>query len=138
MRSRLLLSLLTVFFTAASTQAQQVCPCVPLSHEWIVTACETWNCAASAVIMANGSADVLTMPSGSDDLKWVVLRRVVVGSAIEPADAPFKLESFTTLAEATARFAAIDGGLSPFLLTAPDGKVVIVMRSTARRRAAGH
>jgi hypothetical protein len=131
----MLLSLAVVIF-ALSGQAQQLCPCVPISHQWIVTACETWNCAVSAAILANGSPDVVTMPSGSDDFKWLVLRRVVTGSATIPDDAPFKLESFSTLTEATSRFAGIEDGLKPMLLTAPDGNVVIVMRSSARRRAA--
>ena len=138
MRPRRLLLLLAVVLIALPGQAQQLCPCVPISHEWIVTACETWNCAASAAILSNGSPDVLTMPSGSDDFKWIVLRRIVTGSATTPADAPFKVESFPTLSEATSRFAGIEDGLKAMLLTAPDGNVVIVMRSSARRRAAGH
>jgi len=139
MRAPHLIMLFAVLLTAAPAgQAQQICPCVPVSHQWIVTACESWNCAVSAAVMANGSPDVLPIPSGSDDYKWVVLRRVVTGSATVPADAPFKVESFLTLAEASARFAAIDGELKPFLFTAPDGNVVIVMRAQpTRRRAAG-
>ena len=102
MRPRRLLLLLAVVLIALPGQAQQLCPCVPISHEWIV------------------------------------LRRIVTGSATTPADAPFKVESFPTLSEATSRFAGIEDGLKPMLLTAPDGNVVIVMRSSARRRAAGH
>jgi len=139
MRPRLLILLLSVTIAAAVPgQAQQLCPCVPISHEWVVTACETWNCAVSAVVLANGSSDVVTMPSGSDDFKYVVLRRVAVGSAIQPADAPFKLESFPTMTEAMSRYAAIDGALKPLLLTAPDGNVVIVTRSQSRHRASAH
>jgi hypothetical protein len=120
-------------------EGQQVCPCVPIAHEWIVDACTSWNCAVAAAIMADGSSDVLPVPSGSDDFKWVVLRRIAVGSAIIPPDAPFRVESFTVLSDAMARFSAIDPDLRPLLFTAPDGSVLIVSRSTAqpRRRATG-
>jgi hypothetical protein len=116
---------------AVTGQAQQVCPCVPLSHEWIVTACDSWNCAAAATVLANGSPDVIAMPSGSDDFKWLVLRRVVSGSVTVSPNEPFKLEMFPALSDAAARFAAVDGALKPMLFTAPDGNVVVVMRATA-------
>jgi hypothetical protein len=118
---------------------QQVCPCVPISHEWIVSACDSWNCAAAAQILANGSSDVLTMPSGSDDFKWVVLRRVASGSAIVSPDAPFKIETFAAMNDAANRFQSINPDLRPLLFTAPDGNVVIVLRSTSlpRQHAVG-
>lgn len=90
----------------------------------------------SAVVLADGSTDVIPMPSGSSDFKWVVLRRTATGSATVPEDAPFKLESFGTLAEASARFAAIDSTLKPFLYTAQDGNIVIVMRAQPEKRRA--
>lgn len=90
----------------------------------------------SAVVLADGSPSVIPMPSGSSDYKWVVLRRVATGSATVPDDAPFKLESFGTLAEASARFAVVDPNLKPFLYTAQDGNVVVVMRAQPERRRA--
>src|SRR4051812_8533209 len=83
---------------------QQVCPCVPLSYQWIVTPCESWNCAAAAMVMGNGDRYVLSMPTASDDFKWVVIKRVVAGSAIVSPDDPFKLESFDGMSAASIRF----------------------------------
>ena len=118
-------------------KGQQVCPCVPIAHEWIVSACESWNCAVAAQLVAEGSPDVLTMPSGSDDFKWVVLRRVATGSAVISPDAPFKIETFTTVTDGANRFQSINPELRPLLLTAPDGHTLVVLRSNIqpRRRA---
>jgi hypothetical protein len=137
--SRPLLLIALIAILPLSASGQQTCPCVPIALEWTVNACPSWNCAAAAAIMADGSPDVLSMPSGSDDFKWVVLRRVAVGSAIESPDAPFKVEAFTTLTEAMNRFQGIGADFRPFLFTAPDGNVLIVSRNTSqpRRRATG-
>jgi hypothetical protein len=123
---------------AVAAEGQEVCPCVPVAHEWIVSACESWNCAASAAIMANGSADVLTMPSGSDDFKWIVIRRVAAGSAIVSPDSPFKVETFQAMLDAANRYVAINPDFRPLLLSAPDGNVLVISRSSSqpRRRAA--
>jgi hypothetical protein len=117
--------------------AQEHCPCVPVTHLWIVNGCESWNCAAAATIMANGDKYFLTLPTNSDDFKWVVVRRVVAGSATVAPDAPFRLESFDGVSDAMSRFDSIDRQFEPMLLTAPDGKFLVVVRSTAvpRKRA---
>jgi len=112
---------------------QQVCPCVPLSYQWIVTSCETWNCAASALVMANGDKYVLAMPTGSDDFKWVVVRRIVAGSATISPDAPFKLDSFDGMAEASSRFDGVSHDLQPMMLSAPDGKFLIITRAAPEK-----
>ena len=139
MTSRAWLLIVLFAVSAVPMRAQQVCPCVPVAHEWIVRECDSWNCAAAATIMANGDPNVLSMPTGSDDFKWVIIRRIPVGSATIPADAPFKIETFSTLATATSRFESITPEFQPMLLTAPDGQILIVSRSAAhpRRRAAG-
>lgn len=119
--------------------AQNACPCVPVTHVWIVEACETWNCAVSAAILANGDKNVLTLPTGSDDLKWIVVRRVPAGSAYVPPDAPFQLETFDGASAATARFSALDQQAQPMMLTAPDGKFLVIMRAPgSRAHAAKH
>src|SRR5689334_14138425 len=86
---------------------QEACPCVPLSHQWIVEACETWHCAAAATVMANGDKYMLALPTNSDDFKWVIVRRVVSGSYIAPANDPFQLESFDGSAAAMSRFSSL-------------------------------
>lgn len=124
---------------AASSRAQEACPCIPLTYEWIATPCDSWNCAASAVVIANGT-NVVPLPTTSSDYTWVVLRRVVTGSAIVSPDAPFKVDGFDSLSSASARFYAIDHELTPMLVTVPDGKVLVVARSAPeqRRRVIAH
>ncbi len=51
--------------------AQNVCPCIPISRVWVVTACETWNCAQSAMILANGDPYVVSVPTGGSQFKWL-------------------------------------------------------------------
>jgi hypothetical protein len=114
-----------------------VCPCVPLSHEWIATACETWNCAQSAMILANGDPYVVALPTGNAAWKWIVLRRVVAGSYTATPDEPFGVEQFDGMAEAVARFSALDHDAVPMMMSMTDGKMVVVsLRASARRRAA--
>ena len=136
-----LLAALLALVPANALIAQQICPCVPVSHQWVADACDTWNCAAAATVMANGDKYVLALPSNSDDFKWVVLRRIVTGSAILPADAPFRITMFDGAPEAMANFGSIDHDFEPMVLSAPDGKFLVIARSTAastRKRAAGH
>ena len=119
--------------------AQNLCPCVPVTHLWIADACETWNCAAAATIMSNGDKYLMTLPTNSDDFKWVVVRRVAAGAATVSPDAPFRVEAFDGASVAMARFDGLGHDFEPIMLTAPDGKFLVVARSTAasaRRRAA--
>jgi hypothetical protein len=119
--------------------AQSACPCVPITHLWIVDACESWNCAAAATIMSNGDKYLLTLPTNSDDFKWAVVRRVAAGSAAVSPDAPFRVEAFDSASDATARFEGLGHDFEPIMLSAPDGKFLVLARSTAasaRKRAA--
>jgi hypothetical protein len=119
--------------------AQQVCPCVPISHQWIVEACDSWNCAAAATILANGDPYVLTLPTGDDEHKWVVVRRIVAGSATVSPDAPFSIETFDDGTAAMVRFNGIDHALHPMVVTGRDGKFLVIARSaqSVRPRPAG-
>lgn len=140
MRTLALAFALALFIPSIAT-SQEACPCVPLSYQWIATPCETWNCAASAAIMANGDKYVLAMPTGADDFKWVVLKRVVAGSVIVSPDAPFKIDSFDRMDSASSNFALMGKDQQAMLLTVPDGKVVIISRNldvAARKRSVGH
>lgn len=128
------LLLLTSFSIA---EGDNVCPCVPLSHEWVATACETWNCAQSAMILANGDPYVVSIPTANTNWKWIVLRRVVSGSYIAAPDAPFAAEQFDGMSDAVARFSAIDHESLPMMMSMTDGKLVVVsMTAAGRRRAA--
>ena len=118
---------LTVLSFAATSGAQQACPCVPISHLWVVQACDSWNCAASAVVLANGK-DVVPLPTTSFDFPWVVLQRVTSGSAGSSSGA-FVVDGFDSISDGVARYAAIDRDLQPILMTAPDGKVLVIART---------
>lgn len=134
------LAMLAVLCLATAASAQQMCPCVPITHLWIVKECQTWNCAASALVMANGDKYTMTMPTGSDDFQWVVVQRIAAGTATTPPDSPFVIETFDTMNDASARFASVTSDFHPMMMTVPDGKVVVVSRRTsdAHRHAAGH
>ena len=111
---------------AGDSGAQQACPCVPLTHLWVAVPCDSWNCAASAVVLANGT-DVLPMPTSSADFPWVVLRRVTSGSAASMPNT-FSVDGFDSLTDGVTRYYATDHELQPMLITAPDGKVLVIAR----------
>ncbi len=135
----LVLAAALTLFVAGNAVPQQVCPCIPISYEWTVIPCETWNCAASALVMANGDKFVLSMPTGSDDYKWVVVKRIVSGSAIVSPDAPYKIDAFDAMDGAFSRFAIVSKDLQPMMLTVPDGKVLLISRSAPEKhRSVGH
>jgi len=117
------------------------CPCIPLSYAWHATPCETWNCAASALVLANGDPNVMVLPTTNDKVKWVVIQRAVSGSFIVSPDAPVIVERFNTMVEGSSRFAALDHTNAPLLVTATDGNVLVVylrQGDTTKQHAAGH
>jgi len=69
----------------------------------------------------------------------IVLHRVSSGSGIT-LDPTFTIESFDGWSDASARFSAIDSSLKPMILSAPDGKFLVVSRNMPepRRRAVVH
>ena len=112
---------------AASSGAQQACPCVAISHMWVVQACDSWNCAAASVVLADGK-DVVPLPTTSGDFPWIVLQRVVAGGAGSTSGA-FVVEGFDSMNDGVARYMATDHNLQPILITAPDGKVLVIART---------
>ncbi len=129
--------LLTV--SAAAAVADDPCPCFTTGFIWLADACETWNCAASAMVLANGDAHVLVIPTASNSFKWVVLRRVVGGSVAVSPDAPFVVQSFRSMADGTAHFATIGNDRVPMMLTTMDGDVLVVaLREPQHPRAVKH
>lgn len=112
----------------------------PVRYAWIVTSCTTWNCAAAAMILANGDKHVLVLPTGQNDRPWLVLRRVEEGSLYVPEEEPFQCEEFDTLVDATMRYTAMDSCHAPIVLNVPDGRAVVLSLSKcpdppARQRA---
>ena len=102
------------------------CPCIVLGYTWMATPCETWNCAASALVLANGDAHTMVLPMTDDHVKWVVLRRVVSGSATVSPDNPLLIERFGNMLDGSVRFSALDHNSSPLLVTATGGNVLVV------------
>ena len=115
---------------------KNVCPCVPLTHQWVATACATWNCAQAAVILANGDPYVMALPTGNEAWRWIVLKRVVAGSFIPSPDEPFAVEQFEQTYDASARFSTLDHDALPMMMSTLDGKMLVVsLRPGARRRS---
>ena len=136
----LCLLVLLLLVTPCVTADDNVCPCIPISYVWVVTACETWDCALSQMLLGNGDPYVMTLPTTSTQHKWVVMRRVVAGTATVSPDEPFIVDSFGTVTDASTRFSAVDPDTLPMIVSAFDGKTLLVrLRAPQRRRpAAGH
>jgi hypothetical protein len=133
----IVVALVISFATTASAQGTN-----PIRYTWIATSCETWNCAAAALVMADGSPDVIVLPTNRDDRPWLILRRVEEGSLFIPEDEPFTCEVFENVTEATSRFTALDGCHAPLILNVPDGRAIVtsLLNCTSggkKRRAAG-
>jgi len=98
----------------------------PIRWTWIVTSCETWNCAAAALVLADGDKHTIVLPTGNDRRPWLVLKRVENGSVYIPEDEPYGCEVFTNVAEAGARFTAMNECHGPLILNVPDGNAVVI------------
>jgi hypothetical protein len=101
----------------------------PVRYTWIATSCTTWNCAAAAMILANGDKHVIVLPTGQNESPWLVLRRVEEGSLYIPEDEPFRCEEFDTLVDATLRYTAMNPCHAPIVLSVPDGRAVMLSLS---------
>lgn len=97
----------------------------PIRTTWIATSCATWNCAATALILANGDKYVLALPTGRDDDPWIVLRRVEEGAIFVPDEEPYTCSVFEDVHAAVIAFGSMDACRAPMFLTVPDGRAVI-------------
>ncbi len=130
--------LAVLLLTSLPASSQEVCPCPVLSYTWVATACETWNCAASAMIVANGDPMVMSIPTGGSQYKWIILKRMVTGSAIVSPDEPFLVDSYTTATDAAVHLGTLDGDMLPMLVTTVDGTSLVIRLKKAdplKRRA---
>ena len=110
----------------------------PIRYTWIVSSCENWNCAAAALIMANGEPNLIVLPTSVEEYPWLVLRRVEEGSLFIPETESFGCQVFDHVEEATTHFTAMDGCRRPLALTVPDGRSVVISLNHCngvRRRA---
>lgn len=114
----------------------------PIRYTWIVTSCRQWNCAAAALVMANGDPNVITMPTGRQDRPWLVLRRVEEGSVFIPDDEPFTCDVFESVSDAATKFSTMDSCHGPIVLNVPDGRALIASLSKCasdeKRRSVSH
>lgn len=129
---------LTLPLAAADPKSDE--SAVPQSYEWMAIACPDWNCAVAELVLAKGSADVLALPMAEGEHPWVILRRVRSGSFHIPDDAPIRVDTFDSFPLATTRFDGLTRH-APTLLTAPDGKKLVIYttlanvpRATIKRR----
>jgi hypothetical protein len=138
MRQPFLCTMLLTLLGAAPLAAQ--CPCVPLTHLWIVKTCSDWNCASTDLLLAGGDPQVIAVPVAMDDTRWLIMRRLVAGSAVNVSDDPFQLRQFDGMEGAIAHYAALTYDRHPMLFTAPDGQVLVISlkQPEPRRRAASH
>jgi len=117
--------------------AQQACPCIPLSNVWVVKSCDTWNCAAASLIMANGDPYTVSLSTGNTDHPWVIVRRIVTGTATDSSDDPYQLDAFDHATEAMSHFSAMPDSARPIMVSAPDGKMLILsLRADSQKRRA--
>jgi hypothetical protein len=97
----------------------------PIRYTWIATSCDTWNCAAAAMVMADGDKYVLVLPTGREEQPWIVLRRVEEGSIFVPDDEPYTCNVYATVDDAAIKYGVTDSCHAPLILNVPDGRAVI-------------
>lgn len=131
-------ALLLLAAVAAPVTAE--CPCIPLTHLWVVKTCADWNCAQTELLLANGDPQVFALPVSMNDGRWVIVQRFTAGSAINVTNDPFELTQFDGMDGAVARFSAAGHDRHPLLMTAPDGQVLVIAlkQPEPRRRAVPH
>lgn len=137
---KLLITILAASAFAVPLSAEDPCPCIPLPHVWIVKTCADWNCANAELVPANGDPQVIAVPAGLNDRRWLIVRRVVSGASIEDPNDDYRLQQFDGLDPAVACYRGFEAGMRPQLLTAPDGQVLVIAlrqpEDATRRRAA--
>lgn len=101
----------------------------PIRWTWIATSCENWNCAAAALVLANGDKYVIALPTGNEERPWLLLRRVEQGSIVIPEGEPYGCEVYPNVTEAGLAFTAMDSCHGPMMLNVPDGRAVVVSKS---------
>jgi hypothetical protein len=138
MRSTILWSLLFGVLVAVPLSAD--CPCVPLTHLWVVKTCDDWNCATTELMLAGGDPQVMAIPIGLDNPRWLVLRRIAAGSAIEVSTDPYEIRQFDGVDGAVTHYTTLTHDRLPMMLSAPDGQVLVISlkQGEPRKRAAAH
>jgi hypothetical protein len=97
----------------------------PIRWTWVASSCSNWNCAAAAMVLADGDSNTMIMPTGRAEQPWIILRRVEQGSVFIPEDEPYGCSVFDTIREAALQYDGMDTCSAPMLLNVPDGRAVI-------------
>lgn len=136
MTRRAVLITLAAVLLAVPFAAEAACPCVPATPLWTMKSCDSFACASSEFMMGNG--EVIVMPTGSSDAKFIVMQRVPSGTMVV-ADPIYNMQSFDNWSDASVQFASIATNLKPMFITTPDGMYLIVSRNFGepRRHAVG-
>jgi hypothetical protein len=140
MRTQILTLAILVLASAAAAPAQDLCPCVPVAHLWVVKTCNDWPCASTEILLAGGDPQVMALPVALTDARWLMVRRVSAGAFIDNAGDPFQLEQFDGMKNAVTRYGEYTTEHHPMLLTAPDGQVLVLALKNPepKRRASLH
>ena len=136
MKTSLAVLLLFAALAAPLASAEEITK--PIRYTWIATSCEAWNCAAAALVLANGNKGVMVLPTNVDSRPWVILRRVEEGSIYIPEDEPFGCDVFSTVSQATSHFDSLEACRSAVIVNVPDGRAVVTSLNkcgTPKRRA---
>jgi hypothetical protein len=114
---------------------------IPLEYKWQVSACQNWNCAASALVSAGGDPYVIALPTNSSQYSWIVVRRVLGGSFFYPDDAPFRVETYEDAGMGVSRYTSLDHTFAPLSITTPDRRMLVIYLNApepAKPRAVTH
>jgi hypothetical protein len=118
----LLVAVMLVFATPAFPDEPII---KPIRWTWVASSCSTWNCAAAAMVMADGDSNTMIMPTGRSEQPWIILRRVEQGSVFIPEEEPYGCSVFETIREAATHYDTMETCFAPMLLNVPDGRAVI-------------
>ena len=135
---RLTLTLVLAAFLSPAAAAQLT---NPIRYTWIVTSCDSWTCAAGALVLAGGDKYVMALPTGQEERPWMILRRVEEGSVYIPEDEPFTCSVFDTVVDAASGLTSMDPCHAPLVFSVADGRTVVTSlqkcaEPTTKRRAA--
>jgi hypothetical protein len=127
----------TLLLIAQSLLADENLRSVPIGSTWFADGCESWNCAAAAMVLANGDGSVVALPSQDAKFKWVVLRRIPAGAVYVTQENPFQVDVVPSYVQGASLLATMDIRQSPMILTV--GQTILFIRTRVpRERAAQH
>ena len=124
------LAVLLLTFAAVAAVADDDPITKPIRYTWIATSCENWNCAAAALVLADGDKYVMVLPTGRDEKPWIILRRVEEGSIEIPEDEPYECNVYPTVNDAAIEYGVMDVCHAPLMLNVPDGRAVVASLKT--------